>query len=208
MKKIIFAILMCLTGTDALAQSVKVENINVIPGELSTIDVVFSGVGNCIAAGCSLVMPEEAYQTGEDGFGFGSSTEAEYVVDHIIASKQLDRQTGRIAIYSPTNSVFPGGKEDGERTFRLQLSFMAYDMPPGNYQAQIKNIELALTGNRLVRLQDVPFNLNVQPSSIQTVLSSDDDTNWYDVSGRKLANKPTKKGVYVKQGKKVTVKKD
>ena len=33
-----------------------------------------------------------------------------------------------------------------------------------------------------------------------------EDANWYDLSGRPLNGKPTKAGVYVKNGKKVVIK--
>jgi hypothetical protein len=33
-----------------------------------------------------------------------------------------------------------------------------------------------------------------------------DNGQWYDLNGRKLDGKPTKKGVYIQNGKKVVVK--
>ena len=51
---------------------------------------------------------------------------------------------------------------------------------------------------------------NAQPTGIYTVQGSSSqaqsDDAWYDLSGRKLATKPTKKGVYIHHGKKYVFK--
>ena len=50
--------------------------------------------------------------------------------------------------------------------------------------------------------------VTADPSGINTVAADGDDTDatWYDLNGRRLAGKPAKKGIYVKNGKKVVVK--
>jgi hypothetical protein len=35
---------------------------------------------------------------------------------------------------------------------------------------------------------------------------ADGDGNWYDLNGRKLNSKPTTKGVYINNGRKVVIK--
>ena len=56
------------------------------------------------------------------------------------------------------------------------------------------------------------FNLNFGDSETTGILSTTNLTNytnsnaWYDLSGRKLNEKPVKKGVYVQNGKKVVIK--
>ena len=56
------------------------------------------------------------------------------------------------------------------------------------------------------------FNLNFGDSETTEILSTTNLTNytnsgaWYDLSGRKLNEKPVKKGVYVQNGKKIVIK--
>ena len=40
----------------------------------------------------------------------------------------------------------------------------------------------------------------------QCTISQSDNGDWYDLNGRKLDKMPTKKGVYIQNGKKVVVK--
>lgn len=67
-------------------------------------------------------------------------------------------------------------------------------------------------------------NTNINESCVVTVTSNNDETtslseeyrvkseeftsatNWYTVDGRKLTKQPTKKGVYVRSGKKIVIK--
>ena len=43
-------------------------------------------------------------------------------------------------------------------------------------------------------------------SGIQNIVTGSQTEGWYDLSGRKLAGKPAAKGIYVNDGRKVTVK--
>ena len=43
-------------------------------------------------------------------------------------------------------------------------------------------------------------------TGISNVVADDEEATWYDLSGRKLNGKPTKKGVFIKNGKKEVVK--
>ena len=43
------------------------------------------------------------------------------------------------------------------------------------------------------------------PTAIANINAKDSD-EWYDLNGRKLAGKPSMKGIYVNGGRKVTVK--
>ena len=58
--------------------------------------------------------------------------------------------------------------------------------------------------------QDAAFTVTVTAdmTGINTVAADGDDTDaaWYDLSGRQLAGKPAKKGIYVKNGKKVVIR--
>jgi hypothetical protein len=43
-------------------------------------------------------------------------------------------------------------------------------------------------------------------TGIRNIVADDEEATWYDLSGRKLSGKPTKKGVFIKNGKKEVVK--
>ena len=43
-------------------------------------------------------------------------------------------------------------------------------------------------------------------TGIRTIVTDDEEATWYDLSGRKLSGKPTKKGLLIKNGKKEVVK--
>ena len=44
------------------------------------------------------------------------------------------------------------------------------------------------------------------PTELQIVNSKSSNSKWYDLNGRKLTGKPTQKGVYIRDGEKVTIK--
>lgn len=41
------------------------------------------------------------------------------------------------------------------------------------------------------------------PTALNDVLNTERDSEWYDLSGRKLNGKPTRSGVYIHNGRKV-----
>lgn len=227
---------LCVTMS---AQTVSVEDVQVKAGQQSAVIVKLQGISNCIAAGFSLVLPNGAFKVNNSDLGYGATLDESFVADHIVVSNQLNNRTVKAAIYSPTNSIFQGGwistpevggpgdsgESSGGRyvpmftpgaeeewacsTTLLCIDFMAYDMEPGVYQGQVKNIELAFEDYQLLSLPDVSFIFSVEdfPTDILEV-----DTNlrkedfWYDLNGRKLPGKPNIKGLYIKNGHKVVIK--
>ncbi len=66
------------------------------------------------------------------------------------------------------------------------------------------------SGLAVLKKYGAAFNwLNDGPTSIQGVWLTDDshslNTGWYDLQGRRLSGKPTERGVYIKEGKKVVI---
>ena len=45
-----------------------------------------------------------------------------------------------------------------------------------------------------------------QTTGISTISPFSDSDTWYSLDGRRLSGKPTKKGLYIHNGKKVTIK--
>ncbi len=50
------------------------------------------------------------------------------------------------------------------------------------------------------------LNFDDDPTGLQIVNSESSNSKWYDLNGRKLAGKPIQKGVYIRDGEKVTIK--
>lgn len=48
--------------------------------------------------------------------------------------------------------------------------------------------------------------LPYQTTGIRSIVQSDDDTYWYDLSGRRLAGKPTQRGIYIRNGRKIIIR--
>ena len=55
---------------------------------------------------------------------------------------------------------------------------------------------------------DEPYVLDLGTTAIREISSpdDDDDDDWWSIQGFKIGRKPTKSGVYIHHGKKVTIK--
>ena len=57
--------------------------------------------------------------------------------------------------------------------------------------------------NKSISIDDNTTNIDMQTDSTNDSITN---SNWYTLDGRKLDERPTKKGVYINNGKKVVVK--
>ncbi|MBR5729523.1 MAG: hypothetical protein IKX61_04860, partial [Prevotella sp.] len=98
--------------------------------------------------------------------------------------------SGKILKESVDNSftVNTKGLEPGYYTLVLPAGTFKYDYP-GYY----------------VLDEEMSVSFSTIPLSIVGISSTEDDGIYYDLSGRKV-NAPTKKGIYIKNGRKVVVK--
>ena len=51
-----------------------------------------------------------------------------------------------------------------------------------------------------------PYVIDLNSTGIRDVNFDDDDTEWYTLEGFKIGRRPTKSGVYIHRGQKVTVR--
>ncbi len=210
MKKIKILSVFVMLGLMASAQTISVQ---VKSGWHPTIDVKLKGVSNCIAAGFSLTLPD-GVSIVNSNTGNGTTSEEQFVTDHIVVSYQLNSTTTKAAIYSPTNSTFQSGwissgssNEDG--TTLLGIEIKSDNILPGTYQGQLKNVELAYENHQLVKLSNVSFSFSLEGISTDIVEVETDvqkEDVWYDLNGRKLPGKPVTKGIYIRNGHKVAIK--
>lgn len=210
MKKIKILSVFVMLGLMASAQTISVQ---VKTGWLSTIDVKLKGVSSCIAAGFTLTLPN-GVSIVNSNTGNETTSEEQFVTDHIVVSNQLDNTTTKAAIYSPTNSTFQSGwissgSSNEEGTTLLSIEVKSDGILPGTYQGQLKNIELAYENHQLVKLSNVSFSFSLEGISTD-IIEVDTDIRkedvWYDLNGRKLPGKPVAKGIYIRNGHKVAIK--
>ncbi len=65
---------------------------------------------------------------------------------------------------------------------------------------------LAYTSKGIKKIEVYGYVTSTATQFAVTLADGTDDAKWYDLSGRPLNGKPTKAGVYVKNGKKVVIK--
>ena len=193
----------------ASAQTVYVDDVNMSVGNQGTITVSLRGVSPCLASGFSLVLPNGAFENYEVKVGEHFSN------GHVALSCLQNNTTLKVAIYSPYNMVFngewvtDGSGQSSTSNVLLKVTFKSSSLPSGTYTGRVKNVELAYVGNQLARLSDTSFTVFVKDvaTSIDEVQREPyKDDAWYDLSGRKYTEKPTSKGIYIRNGKKIVVK--
>lgn len=117
---------------------------------------------------------------------------------------------GKIVVYSPdneaANSVIAMIKAIGKVVYtdvskaRIDAARKAYEALTDVQKALVTNVETLIAAEtKYLELQEMATGINV--------VSADDTGNiWYDLSGRKLSQKPVTKGVYIQNGKTVLIK--
>ena len=84
--------------------------------------------------------------------------------------------------------------------------------PVNNIKSQLEAIDanaIVTSANELVATTERKIQEDIDGSiatNIQGLRYVDDGAVWYDLSGHKLAGKPVRKGIYIRNGKRVTVK--
>lgn len=102
--------------------------------------------------------------------------------DHYLTWKMTKEGTCRVLVYSLTNSVFD--IEGGE--------LMSISLSGVNGRIAVENMILVSAYNNA--------------TGISKMTSDKSAENWYTLDGRKMDSQPSKKGVYIKNGKKLVVK--
>lgn len=157
MKKIISLITMVLMLAlhAATAQTINVDDVDVNKGSENTLVVHLKNAANYVASGFTLVLPEGAM----DGSGYSLELGKDVVNNHVVVSEMLSDNKLKVAIYSLSNSTFKNGN-NGD--VLLTLKFMGTGCKEGSYKGYLRGVELASISNKLVRLSDVTFNVNVE----------------------------------------------
>ena len=125
-------------------------------------------------------------------------------------SLEVSRQSDgsyRFLCGSQQDKTFKGN--DGEiLVFQVNV---AADMADGDYPILLKNMKLTETDISKFYTADLietTVTIGDGASGIRTNVNDNDNVNdgWYTIDGRKLQGKPTQKGVYIMNGRKVVIK--
>ena len=208
-KEIMIAAAFFMILPAATAQTLSVDDVSVGAGQKATVSICLNGISSGIAAGFSIVLPSQAFGDYELVLG------ERYANGHVAQSCLHGNNTLKVAVYSPFNVVVSdgwvtgnGGTSSGNITM-LSVKFDTSNLPAGIYDGRVKNVEVAYLGNQLVQLADATFQIEVR--DIPTIINEKPveknyDDAWYDLSGRKYTEKPTSKGIYIRNGKKIIIK--
>ena len=126
---------------------------------------------------------------------------------HSLEVSQLSDGSYRFLCGSQQDKTFKGN--DGEiLVFQVNV---AADMADGDYPILLKNLKLTETDISKFYTADLietTVTIGDGASGIRTNVNDNDNVNdgWYTIDGRKLQGKPTQKGVYIMNGRKVVIK--
>ena len=160
---------------NSLAQTINVADVDVITGQTSSLVVKINGFSSCVAVGFSVELPNGAFKENSTDLGYVAELGKKFTASHIVKSSLHDKTILKTAIYSTDNANF----KDGDDMVLLNIGFNAYDMKPGTYQGRIKDIELALNGNKLLRLPDVVFSFKVEGNTPTYIITYNDPENGF-----------------------------
>jgi hypothetical protein len=111
-----------------------------------------------------------------DGISLNSNS------DHHLTWKMTKEGTYRVVVYSLTNSVFD--VNDSE--------LMSISLKGMNGRIAVENVILVTANSNTTGIGKITTDKSVE--------------SWYTLDGRKMDSQPTKKGLYIKNGKKYVVK--
>ena len=207
------------TNIDAMDNAIYVEPVTAEPGTQQVISVRMKNNVEVSGLEFSLLLPEGiTIATNADGLAmaemsdkrttmgkpdyFGSSLMSDGSMKILCASMTENRTTGRLY-------TFAGN--DGE-VARITVNIPA-DYEEGMYEVRILNAKVSDPDGVKTTLADTAAGIDVgysQTTGIDSLTPNPSPTgeggDYFTLDGKKLDKKPTQKGVYIVNGKKVVVK--
>lgn len=118
---------------------------------------------------------------------------------YTVLKKAADAQIVADAVVANINAIGEVTYTDASKNL-IDAARMAYDALSYAQKALVTNVEVLIAAEtKYEELQQMTTSINV--------ISADEAENtWYDLSGRKLSQKPVAKGVYILNGKTVFIK--
>ena len=211
MKKIsfLFALVATLFSTSANAQMIKASDVQLV-GNAAEVSFYLDGISEtrtAVLAEFVITLPQ--------GFSFGgttdrrgnftfTSTKGEIAADHDLTL--FKRENGDIYVLFKNDNGYDFYPSNG---LLLTLSLEKDEtVAEGEYTASIHNVILADAEAKQINTEtESEFAIEVlDATSINGITINPETQKVYTVGGQRVASKNLKKGIYVVDGKKVTVK--
>lgn len=194
MKRILGTIFLALASVGAMAQTLSVESVEVEKGKQAEIVVRASEVSDATALQFNLSLPK-GFSLVENGATMGAASNG-----HLLIVETLGNGDHLLVIYSMDLKTFGEGE-------LLRLPVTAGDTA-GSFSGYITVFRTATAEAVSHTGADATFPIKVTDEATAIGASLNDNgqrinDSYYSIDGMKLSGEPTRKGVYIVNGKKV-----
>jgi hypothetical protein len=204
MKKTLFLMTALLASflTASATDEVVVADVTVPQGETATINVELKNEQEFTAFQMQLTLPE-GISFVKNKRGNPTFEEGERFDDHSLSSSAIGMFTCASFSLAPFY--------DSEGVLMSINVAAADDAEVGKtVKATLSNIEFTTLAAKRVQFDDITINITITaPTAIESLPdgSAIQSGEWYTVDGLKLTGKPTQPGIYIVDGKKVSIMK-
>jgi hypothetical protein len=180
----------------------SLATIDIKPGETKEVSLLLNNQNEVKAVQGNVKLPKGlSFATKSNGRLDVSNNNARSE-DFTLSCALQDDGSMTFAHYSPDGFAYDGN-EGGIFTFKIKADENA---APGNYEIKLSEMVLSIEGVAYEE-PDRTSILNITSTSDVNALDGVEDVGtYYTLDGKKLSGKPTRKGVYIKNGKKFVVK--
>ena len=183
------------------------ENLDFMPGETKTVKMLMTNANTVSAIQGNIKLP--------DGFSFVTKSNGrvdaaninERAEDFTLSCAIQDDGSLTFAQYSADGFTFEGS-EGGIFTFKIKADD---NIIPGTYDAEIGTVVMSIGGvgyDMTARTCAITVSSSTGIQTIenkQTAMGTE-SCAWYTPDGLRLGGKPSRKGLYINNGKKVVIK--
>ena len=183
------------------------ENLDFMPGETKTVKMLMTNANTVSAIQGNIKLP--------DGFSFVTKSNGrvdaaninERAEDFTLSCAIQDDGSLTFAQYSADGFTFEGS-EGGIFTFKIKADD---NIIPGTYDAEIGTVVMSIGGvgyDMTARTCAITVSSSTGIQTIenkQTAMGTESGA-WYTPDGLRLGGKPSRKGLYINNGKKVVIK--
>lgn len=203
MKKTLFLMTALLASflTASATDEVVAKDVTVSQGGTATVDIELNNDEEFTAFQMQLTLPE-GISFVKNKRGNPTFEEGERFDDHSLSSSAIGMFT------CASFSLAPFYDSEGV-LLSINVSADANAEVGKTVQATLSNIEFTTLAAKRVQFADIPIKITIAaPTAIDELPDGSDvkSGEWYTIDGQKLSGKPTQKGIYIVDGKKVAVK--
>lgn len=180
----------------------SLATIDIKPGETKEVSLLLNNQNEVKAVQGNVKLPKGlSFATKSNGRLDVSNNNARSE-DFTLSCALQDDGSMTFAHYSPDGFAYDGN-EGGIFTFKIKADENA---APGNYEIKLSEMVLSIEGVAYEEADRTSILNITSTSGINALDSAENVGTYYTLDGKKLSGKPTRKGVYIKNGKKYVVK--